>query len=197
MSWGSCGEWELFPQHSLKHLSWSLRTVTSQVIKLLGLRTSTTWNHKVLVVGTWPTQKFPYHHPWLLEWGPMQYGRIPLWTYNKYWKGLISFKSQWAWLGLPRNRWPRSWMDPNVHHYNKKCSLGTRPCPCRRSLFPGWHIDCTVTECEKPTKYDGSVSPKYYCRWICHPNTQLKRIGEKIEDIINHPHEICSRVFLI
>jgi hypothetical protein len=53
------------PQHSLKHLSQSQKDVAGLVVKVLGLSTSVVSNHRMLVVGTGPTQILPYHHLYL------------------------------------------------------------------------------------------------------------------------------------
>ena len=106
---GHCVEWEWRPQHSLKHMSRSQRVDAGLVVKVLGLNTSTTSNHLTIVVGTSPTQIFPYHHPCLFGWGPMQYGRIPTRTYGRNWQGPRSFEAQWVWLGLASHGWLEYW----------------------------------------------------------------------------------------
>ena len=128
----------------------------------------------MLVVVPFPMQNFPCHRPWLLSWGPMQYGRIPTRTYSRNWKGPRNFEAQWVWLGLASQRWVGSWLDPHVHHADQLCSPGNGPCPCRRSIFPSWHIACVVTGFEKPIEYDAIVQPKSWYKWECHPDTPLQ-----------------------
>jgi hypothetical protein len=50
-----CAKSELYPQHSLKHLSRSQRVVAGRVMKALGMSTSATSNHQTLSIGTGPT----------------------------------------------------------------------------------------------------------------------------------------------
>jgi hypothetical protein len=43
-------------------------------VKVLGLSTRDASNHRVLVVGTRPTQISPYHHPGYMDEGPCNMG---------------------------------------------------------------------------------------------------------------------------
>jgi hypothetical protein len=58
----------------MKHMSRSQRDVAGLVVKLLGISTSATSNHRTLIVGTDPMQISPYHHPCLFGEGPCNMG---------------------------------------------------------------------------------------------------------------------------
>ena len=143
-------------------------------MKAMELSTSATSNHRMFIVGTNPTQNFPYHHPWLLGWGPMQYGRIPPRTCDRNWQGLRRSEAQWVWLGLASHEWLRYWLDPHVPHVYQWCSLGNGPCPRRRIIFASWCIACAAAGCAEPVEYAISVWPKSLCKWEIHPDTPLQ-----------------------
>jgi hypothetical protein len=52
-------------------------------------------------------------------------------------------------------------MDPHVRHVDQLCSRGNGPCPCRRSIFPSWHIACVAAGCEKTLKGKDLHKPIY------------------------------------
>ena len=172
--WGGHVEWGLHPHYSLKNMSRCERVVADKVMKELGMRKSVNSNQWTLSVGTCPTQSFPYHHPWLLSLGPMWYEKIPTPTCDGNWRGPRSFKSWRVWLGMVSHGWPGSWLDPHAHHVDQWCILSNAPYPCRKSIFPSFHIVCVVAGCAKPAEYAASVPPKSCCRWGCHPNTPLQ-----------------------
>jgi len=172
--WGGHAKWEWCPQHSMKHFSRYQRVFVGPIVKVLGLSTSIASNHRNLVVGTEPTQISPYHHPWLLGWGSMQYGIIPTWTCGRNWQGPRNSEAQWVWLGMASHEWLVFWMDPHVHHAYQWCSPGNESFPCRRIIFRSCRRVGVFGGCAEPTGYAANVLPKYCCKWGCHPDTPVQ-----------------------
>jgi hypothetical protein len=76
-------------------------------------------------------------------------------------------------------------LDPHVRHADQLCILGNGPCPCRRIIFPSWHIACVAAGCVEPAEYAASVRPSLVVNENVIQIHHYKSIGEWSQDIIH------------